>query len=189
MRYELPALPYSYDALEPFIDAQTMELHHAKHHATYINKLNEAIEKEPSVAGKNLEELLANLNSVPESIRAAVRNHGGGHYNHSLFWKMLAPKGKNGTPVDAVMNLKEDFDKAATSLFGSGWVWIVKDSNNALAIVTTPNQDTPLALGKKPVLGLDVWEHAYYLKYQNRRADYVNAWWKIINWNFVNSLL
>ncbi len=189
MKYALPPLPYSYNALEPFLDAQTMELHHAKHHATYVNKLNEAVEKEPTVSGKKLEELLANLNSVPESIRAAVRNHGGGHYNHSLFWQMLAPQGRNGTPVDAVVNLKEDFNKIAVSLFGSGWIWVVKDNTGALSITTTANQDTPLSLGKKPVLGLDLWEHAYYLKYQNRRVDYVSAWWNIINWNFVASLL
>lgn len=193
MRHELPQLPYNYDALEPFIDARTMELHHTKHHNTYVIKLNEALAKAPELENKSLEELLANLDAVPESIRAAVRNHGGGHYNHSLFWQMLAPQSPQGevgmAPIPEILALKDQFDDAAAKLFGSGWAWIVKDAASNLSVMTTPNQDTPIAVGKKPVLGLDVWEHAYYLKYQNRRPEYIEAWWNIVNWNFVSQLL
>ncbi len=194
MKYELPALPYPYDALEPHIDARTMELHHAKHHATYVAKLNEALEKAPDIADKPLEELLRNLDAVPESIRAAVRNHGGGHYNHSLFWKMLAPAGNNGAPIEQILALKEEFNKATMGIFGSGWAWIVKDANGTLSIFTTSNQDTLLSLNPIPsplttIIGLDVWEHAYYLTYQNRRADYINAWWNVINWEYISNLL
>lgn len=189
MRQELPQLSYAYDALEPFFDAQTMEIHYTKHHATYVAKLNEALIKAPQLEDKSLEELLANINLVPEEIRAAVRNHGGGHYNHSLFWKMLAPARQNGTAIQEIFNLKDQFNDVATKLFGSGWVWIVKDAAGNLSIITTPNQDTPLSVGKKPVLGLDVWEHAYYLKYQNRRPEYIEAWWNVINWDFVNKLI
>lgn len=189
MKYELPKLPYAYDALEPYIDSQTMELHHTKHHATYVNKLNEALAKEPAWQDKSLEELLTNLDKIPETIRGAVRNHGGGHYNHSLFWALLTPAGKNGTPNDKIIALKEEFNKAATGLFGSGWCWMVKDSAGQLSIMTTANQDSPISQGKKPVLGLDVWEHAYYLKYQNRRPEYIEAWWNVVNWDFLNSLL
>lgn len=184
MKHELPLLLYSYDALEPYIDARTMELHHSKHHATYVNKLNEALAKAPTFL-ETLENILRDLNKVPEEIRAAVRNHGGGHYNHSLFWQMLASTGKNGAPIPAVINLKEEFNKAAASLFGSGWAWVVKDAAGNLSIITTPNQDTPLSQGLKPLLCLDVWEHAYYLKYQNRRADYLAAFWNVVNWSKV----
>lgn len=182
MRYELPALPYGYDALEPHIDARTMELHHGKHHAIYTAKLNEALEKKPAIVNVPLEELLKNLNAVPEEIRTAIKNHGGGHYNHSLFWKMLAPVGKNGAPIKQILALKEEFNKAAAGVFGSGWAWIIKDGTGDLKIITTPNQDIPPST---PMLGLDVWEHAYYLNYQNRRADYIEAWWNIINWEYV----
>lgn len=202
--HELPKLPYDYYALEPFIDARTMELHHTKHHQTYVNKLNEALAKAPELQGKSLEELLSNLEAVPELIRAAVRNHGGGHYNHSLFWPSLRPSGLGGQ-VDALPSgevektinknfgnfekFKEQFSAAAIGIFGSGWTWLVKDSSGTLSIMTTPNQDTPLAAEKKPVLGLDVWEHAYYLKYQNRRPEYIEAFWNIINWDFVDKIL
>ncbi len=185
--HTLPQLPYSYDALEPFVDARTMELHHSKHHNTYVTKLNEALAKAPELENKSLEELLINLETVPETIRAAVRNHGGGHYNHSLFWQMLAPAGQNGEPIPAILNWKEQFNDAAAKLFGSGWCWMVKDATGQLSIMTTSNQDTPLAFGKKPILGLDVWEHAYYLKYQNRRQEYIEAWWNVINWNYVST--
>ncbi len=189
MRYELPVLPYSYNALEPFIDAQTMEIHHSKHHAAYINKLNEALAKAPQLEDKTLEELLNNLDLAPEEIRSAIRNHGGGHYNHSFFWEMLTPAGKNGTPISAILDLKEEFNKKAVNLFGSGWAWIIKNENGSLEVATTPNQDTPLSFGKKIILGLDVWEHAYYLKYQNRRAEYIDAWWNVINWQKVSKML
>ena len=196
MKFELPKLPYSYDALEPFIDSKTMELHHLKHHNTYVTKLNEALEKFPAfaeaMAGKPewqvLEEMLSNLDSVPEEIKIAVRNHGGGHYNHSLFWQMMSPAGKGGEPIEEILKMKEDFNKAATSLFGSGWVWVVKDESG-LSIMATPLQDNPISQGKKPILGLDIWEHAYYIKYQNRRAEYIEAWWNLVNWQFVNGLL
>ena len=189
MKHELPKLQYSYNALEPFIDTQTMELHHGKHHNTYVTKLNEAIAKAPELENKSLEELLKNLDVVPETIRTAVRNHGGGHYNHSLFWQMLTPVGQGGATIQEVINLKDQFNDTAAKLFGSGWVWIAKDASNNLSVTTTANQDTPLASGKKPVLGLDVWEHAYYLKYQNCRPEYIEAFWNIINWNFVKDLL
>ncbi len=189
MRYELPALPYSYNALEPFIDAQTMEIHHTKHHSTYVNKLNEALTKAPQLESKTLEELLSNLDLVPEEVRSAVRNHGGGHYNHSFFWNTLAPAGKNGTPIPSIVNLKEEFNKIAISFFGSGWVWIIKNSDGSLTVMATPNQDTPISMGKKPLLGLDIWEHAYYLKYQNRRSEYVENWWNLVNWQEVEKIL
>lgn len=200
MKYELPQLPYSHDALEPFIDAQTMELHHTKHHATYVAKLNEALEKYPDIADKPLEELLKNLDVVPEPIRKAVQNHGGGHYNHSLFWQCMTPQSIGGgtPPTNALAEtitktfggyeqFKEQFTAAALGVFGSGWVWLTKDNDGNLKILTTPNQDTPFILNPKPstlnpIIALDIWEHAYYLKYQNRRADYIAAWWNIVNW-------
>lgn len=187
--FKLPNLPYSYDALEPFIDAKTMEIHHSKHHNTYVTKLNEALEKAPELQNKTIEELLMDLNSVPEGIRTAVRNHGGGHYNHSMFWNMLAPTGKGGEPIEEILKMKEDFNKAATGIFGSGWAWLVLNKAEGVEIITTANQDSPISQGKKPILGLDIWEHAYYLKYQNRRPEYIEAWWNVINWEFVNSLL
>ena len=189
--FSLPALPYDAAALEPHIDAQTMTIHHGKHHQAYVNNLNAAIEKAPDLSGKSLDELLANLAAVPEAIRGAVRNNGGGHWNHSVFWTLMAPGG-GGEPGGALgaaiatsfgsfATFKEQFAAAAMSRFGSGWAWLVADGSR-LSIVSTPNQDNPLMEGKRAILGLDVWEHAYYLKYQNRRADYVGAWWNVVNW-------
>jgi len=196
--FELPKLPYAYNALEPFIDAQTMELHHSKHHQTYVTKLNEALVSAPDLQSKSVEELLASLNSIPESIRTAVRNHGGGHLNHSFFWSIMGPaKGvePSGELADSIKkdfgdfsNFKEMFTKAAAGLFGSGWVWLVKDANNKLSIIPTSNQDSPISQGLKPILCLDIWEHAYYLKYQNKRPDYIAAWWNVVNWEKVAEL-
>jgi superoxide dismutase, Fe-Mn family len=191
MAFELPALPYAFDALEPHIDAQTMQIHHGKHHQTYVNNLNAALEKHSALEAKTIEDLLQDINSVPEDIRTAVRNNGGGHANHTLFWQLMAPKA-GGAPTRAVADainetfgsfdaFKEQFTKAAIGRFGSGWAWLVK-SGGKLAIESTANQDSPLMEGKTPVLGLDVWEHAYYLKYQNRRPDYIAAWWNVVNW-------
>jgi superoxide dismutase, Fe-Mn family len=191
--FKLPPLPYGYDALEPYIDAQTMTIHHQKHHAAYVDNLNKAIDKHPELKGKSLEELLMNLNKLPEDIREAVRNNGGGHYNHSFFWTIMGknksgePKGKLKTDIDksfgSFENFKKAFKEAALGRFGSGWAWLIKDSSGALKIISTPNQDTPIMEGIKPVLGLDVWEHAYYLKYQNKRGDYIDAWWNVVNWD------
>ncbi|HEU0141800.1 MAG TPA: superoxide dismutase [Bryobacteraceae bacterium] len=192
MSFSLPALPYPPDALEPHIDKMTMEIHHGKHHGAYVNNLNKALESAPDLAGKSIEELLANnLAIVPENIRTAVRNNGGGHANHSMFWTIMAPK-SGGKPTgelsDAISatfgsfdSFKEKFNAAAMSRFGSGWAWLVKDGNK-VDILSTANQDSPIMEGKLPVMGLDVWEHAYYLKYQNRRAEYVEAWWNVLNW-------
>lgn len=197
MNHQLPDLPYPYDALEPHIDAQTMELHHDKHHQGYVNKLNAALEKHPELSDKPLEELLANLNDVPGDIRTAVQNHGGGHYNHSLFWKVMSPDGggePEGEIAEAINDtfggfdkFKEEFANAATGQFGSGWAWLVVDSGK-LAITSTPNQNTPLSSGQTPILGLDVWEHAYYISYKNKRGDYIEAWWNIVNWSEVAKL-
>jgi superoxide dismutase, Fe-Mn family len=201
MKHELPALPYSFDALEPYIDARTMEIHHGKHHAAYVNNLNAALEKHPELQSKSLDELIGDLGKVPEDVRAAVRNNGGGHYNHSLFWQLLSSKG--GKPAGSVVKaieatfggldaFKEQFGKAAVGRFGSGWAWLcMKDGK--LCICSSPNQDNPHMKGAsecpgKIVLGLDVWEHAYYLKYQNRRADYIGAWWNVVNWDKVEEL-
>jgi len=191
MAHELPKLPYAYDALEPHIDAQTMEIHHTKHHQGYVTKLNAALEKAPDLQKTSLEELLRGIATVPEAIRTAVRNNGGGHANHTLFWQVMTPKGggePSGKVGDAISKtfggfaaFKEQFTAAATSRFGSGWAWLVV-LNGKLAIESTANQDSPIMEGKTPVLGLDVWEHAYYLKYQNRRPDYIKAWWNVINW-------
>lgn len=192
MIHQLPDLPYGYDALEPFIDTATMQLHHDKHHAGYVAKLNEALVKHPEIAEKPLEDLLKDLNAVPEDIRAAVRNHGGGHLNHSMFWKMMTPAAESGAPSGKLLEglrsefgdvdkFKTAFTDAAMKVFGSGWVWLVSDEGK-LGIMLTPLQDNPIMQGKKPILGLDVWEHAYYLKYQNRRADYIAAWWNVVNW-------
>lgn len=195
MTFVLPELEYSYDALEPYIDARTMEIHHTKHHGGYVSKTNAALEKYPELQKKSIEELLSDLHSIPEDIRTAIRNNGGGHYNHSLFWKIMGPNG-GGNPVgeiaDAINstfgsfdNFKETFSNAAASRFGSGWAWlVVKDGT--LKVLSTPNQDNPLTDGFKPVMGLDVWEHAYYLKYQNRRPEYINNWWNVVNWEAVN---
>ena len=197
-KHELPPLPYAFDALEPHIDAQTMQIHHDKHHATYVTKLNEALDKEPSLHGKSLEDLLRGLNDVPESIRGAVRNHGGGHHNHSLFWEIMGPNGggePTGDVAEAISRdfggfsaFKEKLTNAAANQFGSGWGWLVSDGGK-LDVIAKPNQDSPLMDGKTPLLGVDVWEHAYYLKYQNRRPDYLAAWWNTINWQAVNDRL
>ena len=194
MPFTLPALPYAYDALEPHIDAKTMEIHHTKHHQAYVNNLNAAIEKAPELQGKSLDDLIKNINTVPEGIRTAVRNNGGGHWNHSMFWELMGPhnaaepSGKLGDAVKSAFGdfakFKEQFAAAGAGRFGSGWVWLLSD-NGKLSITSTPNQDNPLMDGKKAILGLDVWEHAYYLKYQNRRPDYVAAWWNVVNWNKV----
>jgi len=194
MPFTLPNLPYAYDALEPHIDARTMEIHHSKHHQAYVNNLNAAIEKAPELQGKSLDELMKGINSVPESVRTAVRNNGGGHWNHSMFWEIMGPK-KGGEPSgklgDAIKSafgdftkFKEQFAAAAAGRFGSGWAWLINDGGK-LSITSTPNQDNPLMDGKTPILGLDVWEHAYYLKYQNKRPDYVTAWWNVVNWDAV----
>ena len=191
---ELPKLNYAYDALEPHIDVRTMEIHHTKHHNAYVTNLNGAIEKHPELASKKLVELLGDLNKVPEDIRMVVRNHGGGTWNHSMFWEIMAPKaggapkGELGKAIDGSFssfdNFKTEFEKAANGRFGSGWAWVVK-KGNGLAIISTANQDNPMSEGMTPILGLDVWEHAYYLKYQNRRAEYVTAWWNVVNWDQV----
>ncbi len=194
MAYELPKLPYAVDALEPYIDAQTMTIHHDKHHQAYITNLNGALEKHPELAGKALEKLLADLNAVPEDVRTVVRNHGGGTWNHSMFWEIMAPKaggapqGELAKAIDKAFtsfdNFKGEFEKAANGRFGSGWAWLVK-KGSGLAILSTANQDNPISEGSTPILGIDVWEHAYYLKYQNRRAEYVTAWWNVVNWDAV----
>ena len=191
MAFTLPPLPYDFAALEPSIDAKTMEIHHDKHHAAYVNNLNAALEKAPELQSKSLDDLLQNLDSVPESIRATVRNNGGGHWNHSMFWEIMAPNAggePTGKLADAIRSsfgdfntFKTQFADAAAKRFGSGWAWLVKDGGK-LTITSTPNQDTPVMEGKHPVLGVDVWEHAYYLKYQNKRPDYVAAWWNVVNW-------
>ena len=192
MAFALPPLPYEFGALEPHIDAQTMEIHHDRHHQAYINNVNAAIEKHPELGSKSIEDLLGDLNAIPEDIRTVVRNNGGGHYNHSLFWEIMGPNG-GGEPTGAVgaaitstfgdyATFKETLTKAAVGQFGSGWGWLVKDGSGKLSIFGRPNQDTPLSEGLTPVLGVDVWEHAYYLKYQNRRPDYIDAWWNVVNW-------
>jgi superoxide dismutase, Fe-Mn family len=196
MAFALPPLPYDFSALEPHIDAQTMEIHHDRHHQAYINNVNAAIEKHPELASKSIEELLGDLNAIPEDIRTVVRNNGGGHYNHSMFWEIMGPGG-GGEPTGAVAaainsafgdyaTFKETLTKAAVGQFGSGWGWLVKDGSGKLSVFGRPNQDTPLSEGLTPVLGVDVWEHAYYLKYQNKRPDYVAAWFNTINWSAVN---
>jgi Fe-Mn family superoxide dismutase len=194
MAHTLPALPYAFDALAPHIDAKTMEIHHGKHHQAYVTNLNAALEKAPELADKSLDDLLRDLNAVPESIRTAVRNNGGGHWNHALFWTLMAPNA-GGEPTGDVAaaiskafgdfaSFREKFQAAAMGRFGSGWAWLVSD-RGALTIESSANQDNPLMEGKTAILGLDVWEHAYYLNYQNRRADYVGAWWNVVNWNEV----
>jgi len=198
MPHSLPALPYNHGALEPHIDALTMQIHHGKHHQTYVTNLNTALDKHPDLHNKSLDDLMRGLNTVPEDIRTAVRNNGGGHWNHSLFWKLMAPNA-GGAPSGAIGDainsafgsfdkFKEQFQAAGLARFGSGWAWLV-DNGGKLEITSTPNQDNPLMEGKKAVLGVDVWEHAYYLKYQNRRADYLGAWWNVVNWSEVNRLL
>ena len=196
MAHTLPPLPYAHDALEPHIDAQTMQIHHGKHHQAYVTNLNTALDKAPALKDKPLDELLRDLNSVPESIRTAVRNNGGGHWNHSMFWQIMAPKAggpPSGSVAEAIDKsfggfdkLKEQVAAAAGARFGSGWVWLVADKGGELKVESTPNQDNPLMEGRHAVLGVDVWEHAYYLKYQNRRPDYVTAWWNVVNWQEVS---
>ena len=193
MSHKLPKLSYAYNALEPYIDAQTMEIHYTKHHQTYVDKLNAALEGHADLQNKSVEDLLRNLNAVPEKIRTAVRNHGGGHFNHSFFWPMLRKETRYGGSVADAINstfggfdkFKEQFSSTAALLFGSGWAWLVW-SNNELQIIGTPNQDNPVSQGKTPILGIDVWEHAYYLKYQNRRPEYISAFFNVINWDKVN---
>jgi Fe-Mn family superoxide dismutase len=195
MPFTLPDLPYAFNALEPHIDAKTMEIHHDKHHGTYVAKLNAALEKAPAFQSRPIEEILRSLDSVPADVRTAVRNHGGGHYNHTLFWKMLSPKG-GGKPSGALASaidrafggfdaFKDQFGTAAANLFGSGWAWLCADPAGRLVITTLPNQDSPVSQGLKPILGIDVWEHAYYLKYQNRRPDYIAAFWNVVSWEQV----
>jgi Fe-Mn family superoxide dismutase len=191
MAFTLPALPYDFAALEPHIDAKTMEIHHGKHHQTYVNNLNAAIEKAPELASKSLDDLMRNVSSLPETVRAQIRNNGGGHWNHSMFWQIMAPKagGEPGGALGAAIKsafgdyakFREQFSAAGVGRFGSGWAWLT-NSGGKLAITSTPNQDNPLMEGQKAIMGLDVWEHAYYLKYQNRRPDYINAWWNVVNW-------
>jgi Fe-Mn family superoxide dismutase len=191
MAFELPKLPYPEDALEPYIDAQTMNIHRTKHHQAYITNLNAALEKHPELASKSLEDLLSDLNAVPEDIRTAIRNHGGGTWNHNMFWEIMAPKAVV-TPSGELMKaleagfgsfdaFKSEFEKAAVGRFGSGWAWLVR-KGDGLVVVSTANQDNPLSDGLTPIMGIDVWEHAYYLKYQNRRPEYVSNWWNVVNW-------
>jgi len=198
MAFTLPALPYAADALEPHIDKQTMEIHHGKHHNAYVTNLNAALEKAPELQTKGIDDLLKGINSVPKAIRTAVKNNGGGHANHSMFWQIMAPHA-GGAPTGAIADavtssfggfdkLKEEFKKAAVGRFGSGWAWLIA-SGGKLAIESSANQDSPLMEGKHIVMGIDVWEHAYYLKYQNRRPDYIDAWWNVVNWAEVNKRL
>jgi Fe-Mn family superoxide dismutase len=195
MAFELPSLPYDHDALEPYIDAKTMEIHHGKHHNAYVNNLNAALEKYPDLQGKSLDDLVSNVDSIPEEIRTAVRNNGGGHFNHSIFWTVMSPNG-GGEPTGDLAKVidetfgdftsfKETFSKAAATRFGSGWAWL-GFKNSKLAVLSMPNQDVPMLESMTPILGIDVWEHAYYLKYQNRRPEYVSNWWNVVNWEEVS---
>ena len=196
--HKLPKLPYAYNALEPHIDAKTMEIHHTKHHQGYVNKLNAALEKYPDLAEHQLDKLLQSLDTVPEDIRRAVRNNGGGHYNHSLFWNLMKPKGggeAGGEILEAIKkdfgdfdSFKEEFSNTAGGVFGSGWAWLIVDVDGSLKVTSTANQDNPVMDGLKPIMGLDVWEHAYYLNYQNRRPDYIEAWWNVVNWEYIEQL-
>ena len=199
MAHEVPPLPYDYAALEPYIDAQTMTLHHDKHHATYVTNLNNALQKYPQMQNKSPEELIRDIKSVPDDIRTAVRNNGGGHVNHSMFWKIMKPKG-GGAPtgkiadeIKSAFGSFEDFQKlfndTGAKQFGSGWVWLVRNPGGKLQVLSTPNQDNPMMDGHSPIMGNDVWEHAYYLKYQNKRADYLAAWWNVVNWDEINKRL
>lgn len=193
MPYILPSLPYALDALEPFIDGKTMELHHDKHHATYVTNLNNALKNQPELASKPVNELIADLTLIPESIRSTVRNNGGGHSNHHFYWTLMTPGGSKlptGKLLEEIIktfgsfdDFKTKFEAAGLARFGSGWVWLVKNKNEDLEIISTPNQDSPIMEGLTPIIGNDVWEHAYYLNYQNRRADYLKAWWNLVNWN------
>lgn len=198
MAFSVPPLPYAFNALEPHIDAMTMEIHHDRHHAAYVNKLNDALEGHPDLAAKDITSLMASINEVPESIRTAVNNNGGGHINHTLFWQIMGPNG-GGEPTGELATainstfgsfaaFKEKFAAAAAGRFGSGWAWLVVDGSGNLAVTSTLNQDSPVSQGLTPILGLDVWEHAYYLKYQNKRPDYISAWWNVVNWAKVGEL-
>ncbi|WP_032121419.1 superoxide dismutase [Clostridium amazonitimonense] len=198
MKHSLPELKYDYNALEPHIDEMTMRIHHTKHHAAYVNNLNAALEKHPELENKDLEELLKNIDSIPEDIKIAVRNNGGGHYNHSMFWNIIGPN-KGGKPegsLEEAINkkfgsfdkFKEEFNKAAATRFGSGWAFLVINQEAELEVVSTANQDNPISEGKTPILALDVWEHAYYLKYQNKRPDYIEAWWNVVDWKEVEKI-
>ena len=192
MAFTLPPLPYDFAALEPHIDARTMEIHHGKHHQTYVNNLNAAIEKAPELAKKSLDDLMRNVSTLPEAVRTPIRNNGGGHWNHSMFWQIMAPKaggepgGKLGQAIKSTFGdfakFREQFSAAGVGRFGSGWAWLI-NTGGKLSITSTPNQDNPLMEGQRAILGLDVWEHAYYLKYQNRRPDYIQAWWNVVNWS------
>lgn len=194
MAFTLPPLPYDFAALEPHIDARTMEIHHGKHHQTYVNNLNAAIEKAPELASRSLDDLMRNVNTLPEAVRSPIRNNGGGHWNHSMFWQIMAPKagGEPGGNLGAAIKsafgdfakFREQFSAAGVGRFGSGWAWLI-NTGGKLSITSTPNQDNPLMEGQKAIMGLDVWEHAYYLKYQNRRPDYITAWWNVVNWKEV----
>jgi Fe-Mn family superoxide dismutase len=194
MAFELPSLPYSFDALEPTIDTMTMQIHHGKHHAAYVTNLNNALQKYPELSNRSLEELVTDVNSIPEDIRTAVKNNGGGHFNHTFFWKIMSPTGKRepeGALARAISDVfgsfssfKDTFEKAGISRFGSGWAWLGL-KNNQLTVISMPNQDVPMLEGVQPILGVDVWEHAYYLKYQNRRPEYLSNWWNVVNWEEV----
>lgn len=195
MKFTLPSLPYAYDALEPYVDALTMEIHYTKHHQTYVDKLNEALAKHSEYKPKSLEDIIKNLDAVPEDIRNDVKNNGGGHFNHTLFWEIMKKNG-GGTPKGRIFkeiakefnsfaSFQEIFNTHAKKVFGSGWAWLSIDKQGKLVISSLPNQDSPLSSGNTPIMGLDVWEHAYYLKYQNKRPDYINAWWHVINWDKV----
>ena len=194
MAFTLPPLPYDFAALEPHIDAKTMEIHHGKHHQTYVNNLNAAIEKAPELASKSLDDLMRGAAKLPEAVRTAIRNNGGGHWNHSMFWQIMAPKaggepgGNLGKAITSAFGdfakFREQFSAAGVGRFGSGWAWLI-NTGGKLSITSTPNQDNPLMEGQKAIMGLDVWEHAYYLKYQNRRPDYITAWWNVVNWKEV----
>lgn len=198
MAYELAPLPYAFDALEPHIDAQTMQIHHGKHHAAYVNNLNAALEKFPELQGKSAEDLIKDLNAIPEAIRTAVRNNGGGHVNHTMFWQLMGPNGggaPSGKVAEAINGafgsfdaFKDQMNKGGAGRFGSGWVWLV-EAGGKLVVESTANQDNPMMDGKRPIMGIDVWEHAYYLKYQNRRPDYLAAWWSVVNWDAVSGRL
>jgi superoxide dismutase, Fe-Mn family len=199
MAYEVPPLPYAYNALEPYIDDQTMHLHHDKHHAAYVTKLNAAVEKYPDLQKKSAEELIRNLGALPDDIRGPVRNNGGGHVNHTMFWQIMGPQ-KGGNPTGAIAEainktfgsfdaFKEKFEAAGANQFGSGWAWLVRTKSGEFKVSSTANQDNPMSNGEFPVMGNDVWEHAYYLKYQNRRPDYLKAWWNVVNWDEVNKRL
>lgn len=194
--FKLPPLPYDYNALEPHIDAATMKFHHDRHHAAYVKNLNDAVNKNPQLKGKSVEEMLRDLSMVPEDVRTTIRNNGGGHLNHSMFWEIMSPKG-GGEPTGSIAqaiketfgsfdSLKEQFNEAGAKRFGSGWAWLVRSKDGKLQVMSTANQDSPLMEGFYPIMGNDVWEHAYYLKYQNKRADYLTAWWNVINWSEVN---